>query len=109
MDIQQLADKLGIAVSTLIEFYAKRAPVVIFEGLALLLIAALLAIVAYRLFKVATRGSMYESDGWYIGGLVTAIAAMSMLIAGVITTFDGIEALVSPEAYAVDQILGHFK
>ncbi len=105
--IEKLADQLGIAVSTLIDFYAKRAPIVVFEGIVFLLITIPFAWLSYRLFKEAHNEGSCDGDGWFIGGTLTSLVSLILLFCGIFITFQGIYALASPEAYAIDLILGN--
>ena len=111
MDLLSLADKLGLGVEQLIEFYTVRAWTEWLHVAICGIICLVLPNVATIIYKRYIRNKEHYDDTDLAWGLVAicGITGLVCCIAGLFELVGAIQATISPEAYAIDQILSNFK
>ena len=104
--VSTLADKLGESAETLIGFYTERAP---YELMDIVLTAPLAFVGAIGLPFCWRRAKDADYEGeaicFSVGVAISALLALLGFIFTVVETHEAVMALVSPEAYAIDEIL----
>lgn len=103
--IIQLADRLGVATTQLIEMYAKRWWVPWVDA-GLCAIGAVIALLLVRYGASRVRKTNFDDDP--SGAFICAfcgIGAAVLVIAMFASIHDAVSAMASPQAWAVDQIL----